>query len=114
VSQSAHELVSLGDRVTTDDDQGCHLSPGVGALSRDECLRGLTHLIRHEWAPCGGPESWRMNRGCRGLVHGLEPSRTEGGACPPNRSGDRWHPNHCAELVSRIRDWEWLTRHVEP
>jgi hypothetical protein len=36
-----------------------------------------------------------------------------GGACPPNGSGDRWHPNHGAELVGRICDWEWLTRHFE-
>jgi len=34
-------------------------------------------------------------------------------ACPLNRSGDGWHPNHCAEFVSRIRNREWLTRHVE-
>src|SRR5580698_3167016 len=36
-----------------------------------------------------------------------------GGACQPNGSGDRRHPNHGAELVSRICDWEWLTRHFE-
>ena len=34
-------------------------------------------------------------------------------ACPPNGSGDRWHPNHGAELVSRICDRKWLTRHFE-
>ena len=32
---------------------------------------------------------------------------------PPNGSGDWWHPNHGAELVGRICDREWLTRHFE-
>lgn len=41
------------------------------------------------------------------------PSRTEMGASQPNPSRNRWHSDHCAKFVSRIRHWEWLTRHVE-
>ncbi len=66
---------------------------------------GLHPLLGHTWVSL---------RRSRVVADGpILPPIVSWGTCPLNRSGDRWHPNHCAELVSRVRDWEWLAWHFE-
>jgi hypothetical protein len=81
----------------------CHRPPGPGRLLT--VANGTSGSPVEASARAGG---WVLSR----FVHKLDPAGPRW-ACPPNRSGDRWHPNHCAELISRIRNWEWLTRHIE-
>jgi hypothetical protein len=79
-------------------------APIAAGLRRD--LRQMWVTLRRSSVVADGAMRSRS-------VHKLELRLTGPGACPPNRSGDRWQPNHGAELVSRIRDGEWLAWHFE-
>jgi hypothetical protein len=82
-----------------------HRGPGA-CRPRTASLRHMRVTSAESRVVANGPIRSRLARG-------LETKQIQGGACLSNPSGDRWHPNHCAELVSRIRDREWLTRDLK-